>query len=86
MDVSRYGPLAEKGRGLRMRRFSIPGLSVGLLLMILGCVVFYMGLSGEFTFASELLDVDSVEIDASVGVVLLIAGIFVIWATRRRAR
>ena len=86
MDISRYGPLAEKGRGLRRRRFSILGPSVGLLLMILGCVVFYMGLSGEFTLASDLLDVDSVVIDASVGVVLLVAGIFVIWAMRRRVQ
>jgi hypothetical protein len=84
MDISRYGPLAEKGRRLRTRRFSILGLSVGLPLMILGCVVFYMGLSGEFTLASELFDVNSVEIDALVGVVLLIAGVIVIWATRRR--
>jgi hypothetical protein len=86
MDISRYGPLAEKGAELGTRRFSIVGLSVGLLLMILGCVVFYMGLSGEFTLASELLDVNSVGVDASVGVVLLIAGIIVIWATRRRVQ
>jgi hypothetical protein len=84
MDISRYGPLAENGRGLPMRRFSILGLSIGLLLMILGCVVFYMGLSGEFTLASELLDINGVAVDASVGVILLIAGIIVIWATRRR--
>jgi hypothetical protein len=86
IDVRRYGPLTEKGRGLRMRRFSILGLLIGLLLITLGCVVFYTGLSGEFTFASELLDINSVEIDASVGVVLLIAGAIVIWATRRRVQ
>jgi hypothetical protein len=83
MDVSRNRPLAEKGRGLRRRRFSILGLSVGLLIILLGCAVFYMGVSGEFTLASELFDANSVEIDASVGVVLLIVGIIVIWATRR---
>jgi hypothetical protein len=81
MDISRYGPLTENGR---MTRFSIFGLSIGLLLMILGCVVFYTGLSGEFTLASELLDINSAGIDASVGVILLIAGIIAIWATRRR--
>jgi len=86
VDISRYGPLAEKEKGLRTRRFSILGLSVGLLLIVLGCVVFYMGLSGEFTLASELFDINSVEVDASVGVVLLIAGIIVIWATRRRVQ
>jgi uncharacterized protein YjeT (DUF2065 family) len=84
MDIRRYGPLAENGRGLRMRRFSILGLSIGLLLMILGCVVSYLGLSGEFTLASELLDINSVEIDALVGVALLVVGIIVIWAARRR--
>jgi hypothetical protein len=86
MDIGRYGPVAENGRGLRMRRFSVLGLSIGLLLMILGCVVFYMGLSGEFTLASELLDINGVGIDASVGVILFIAGVFVIGATRRRTR
>lgn len=83
MDVSRYRPLAEKGRGLRRRRFSVLGLSVGLLIILLGCAVFYLRVSGEFRLASELFDVNSVEIDASIGVVLLIAGIIVIWATRR---
>jgi hypothetical protein len=84
MDIRRYGPLAGKGRGARMRRFSKLGLSIGLLLIILGCVVFYMGLSGEFTLASELLDINSMEIDALVGVVLFVVGIIVILATRRR--
>jgi hypothetical protein len=84
IDASRFGPLIENAGGLRMGRFSILGLSFGLLLMIFGCVVVYMGLSGEFTLASELLDINSVEVDASVGVILLIAGIIVILATRRR--
>jgi hypothetical protein len=80
-----YGPEAQEGRGLSVRRFSILGILVGLLLMILGCVVFYFGMVGEFTLVTELVDINSPEIDASVGVVFFIAGIIVIWATRHSA-
>lgn len=82
MDISNYGPQAQEERALSVRRFSTLGILVGLLLMILGCVVFYFGMVGEFTLVTELLDINSPEIDAAAGVVFFIAGIIVIWATR----
>jgi len=68
-----------------MRRSSVIGVLLGLAFIALGAVVFYLGEIGEFTLVTEIFDFNSPEIDATVGVVLFIIGIVVIWATRYKA-
>ena len=64
------------------RRFSVLGVIVGMLLIALGAVVAYLGLTGDFNLISELLDINGEEINASAGVIFAVMGIVIIWATR----
>jgi GYF domain 2 len=84
MNISNYGP-EEAPVVSAKRRFSIPGVSIGLLLIILGCVVFYFGMIGEFTFVSDILETNKDELNALSGGVLFVLGIIFIWGTRYRA-
>jgi hypothetical protein len=64
------------------RRFSVLGVIVGMLLIGLGCVVGYLGLTGDFSLISELLDINGEEINASAGAIFAVMGLVIIWATR----
>jgi hypothetical protein len=64
------------------RRFSVLGVIVGMLLILLGCAVAYLGMTGDFDLVSELLDMPGDEINASAGVVFAIMGLVIIWTTR----
>jgi GYF domain 2 len=64
------------------RRFSVLGVIVGVLLILLGCAVAYLSLTGDFNLFSELLDIDGDEINASAGAVFAAMGLVIIWATR----
>jgi putative Mn2+ efflux pump MntP len=64
------------------KRFSPMGLSIGLLLVILGFAIIYLGLIGEFTLVSELSGLYAEEVDAAGGVVFVVIGLIVMWVTR----
>jgi uncharacterized protein DUF4339 len=57
------------------QRYSVGRLLMGVAVVALGCGLFYLGISGK---SNEL-------IDASIGVVLFVVGMFLIWGTRRGA-
>jgi hypothetical protein len=68
------------------RRFSVLGIVIGVLLMLLGCAVAYLAFTGDFTLISETLGFDAEEIDASAGAVFFIAGIVIMWVTRYKVQ
>ena len=67
------------------KQFSPAGLLVGLLLVILGAALIFLGLSGDFTLFSELSGFNGEEIDALGGALFVIIGLIVMWVTRRAA-
>jgi hypothetical protein len=85
LDFGNYGP-EEQRPAASKRRFSVIGGLAGVLLMILGCAVIYLGIAGKFTLVMEALALPGEEIDASVGGVFFVAGLVVIWVTRYRVK
>jgi hypothetical protein len=82
-DFGNYGPKEDTWEEPK-KRFSIFGVFVGVALMILGCVVFYLGVIGKFTLVAEALDLNGTELDGSAGAVFFVAGLVVIGVTRYR--
>jgi cytochrome c biogenesis protein CcdA len=75
-----------KGRPeLASERSSRQGVFLGLLLVVLGVFVAYLGIIGEFTVISELSGIYAEEVDAAAGAVLVIIGLVVIWRARAKA-
>jgi GYF domain 2 len=68
------------------KRFSKLGVTLGALLIILGCVVFYLGATAQLGIVTETLDLDSDDINSYAGVFFVIAGLIVIWLTRYRVK
>jgi hypothetical protein len=68
------------------KRFSKLGVTLGALLIIVGCVVFYLGATGQLGVITETLDLDSDDINSSAGFFPLVAGLIVIWATRYKVK
>jgi hypothetical protein len=85
LDIDNYRPEDESAR-LKKRRFSIRGVAVALLLMILGCVVVYLGMIGGFGLLAKDLNFNTAEIGALAGLVFFVIGGAVIWRSRYRVR
>jgi hypothetical protein len=84
IDFGSYGP-EEDAFTEPKKLFSVFGVFIGSVLLILGCGVFYLGMIGEFTLVIEALDLNGGELDASLGAVFFMAGLIVIGVTRYRA-
>jgi hypothetical protein len=84
-DFGNYAPKEDTSEEPK-KRFSIFGVFVGVTLMILGCVVFYLGTIGQFALVTEALDLNGTELDGSAGAVFFVAGLVVIAVTRYRVR
>jgi hypothetical protein len=85
MSHQNYAPEEDYARPVR-RRFSVLGVLVGTLVIALGLVVAYLGLTGDFTLVSETFGFDAEEVDASAGLAFFVVGIVIIWATRYKVR
>jgi len=70
---------------LAEKHFSRRGVFIGLILILFGCALGYVGLLGEFPLLSELSGIYADEIDALPGLVLIVFGLIVIWGTRYKA-
>lgn len=64
--------------------YSIGGLILGGLSMILGSVLFLFGATGETTWVANILGAHSEITDAAPGAILFIVGLFVVFVTRFR--
>jgi len=71
---------AQKGR----RRFGLVGVVVGLLMIVVGGGLFYLGVTGMVTWAANAFGFNSEYVDASPGAVLCVVGLAVIASSRRR--
>jgi uncharacterized protein DUF4339 len=60
------------------------GLLFGTLVLVLGCSLLYLGLSGAVTRMASALGMTRELVDASPGALLFIVGLIVIWTTRYR--
>lgn len=62
--------------------YSMFGLLIGLFFVIGGCVLSFNGVAGAVSWTSKFLGMESSINDAAPGVVLFLAGLFVIFVTR----
>jgi hypothetical protein len=66
--------------------YSLSGLVFGLACVLGGIVLFLRGVSGSTSWSAKILGVQSNLTDAAPGVILLVVGLFIIWATRFMVR
>lgn len=64
--------------------YSSLGLVAGVLFVLAGLVLFFMGISGSIEWSAKLLGASSSMANAAPGVVLFIVGLFTIFITRYR--
>jgi hypothetical protein len=83
LDIDNYRP-EEESLDLTARRFSIRDVSIALLLMIVGCVVVYLGMTGEFRLLTKVLNFNIAEIGALAGLAFLVVGGAFVWNSRYR--
>lgn len=62
--------------------YSFSGLALGVFVMILGCVLLYLGISGESNFIADTLGIKAEISNAAPGTVLIVVGLIVVIATR----
>jgi GYF domain 2 len=66
------------------RRYAVVGVLIGLLMILLGCGLFYLGLTGMVTWAANAFGFANRFVDATPGAVLSVVGLVVIWSSRRK--
>jgi uncharacterized protein DUF4339 len=66
------------------RRFGVVGVVVGLLMIVVGGGLFYLGVTGMVTWAANTFGFTSEYVDASPGAVLCVVGLVVIAGSRRK--
>lgn len=79
------GEASEKTQQMLIRyQFiaSLVGLVIGLVLMILGAVLFLNGVTGSTSFVAEVLGLKGRLANASPGALLSLIGLFIIYVTR----
>ena len=64
--------------------YSLAGLVVGLLCVLGGIVLFLLGITGNVSWTTKVLEAESRLADASPGAVLFVVGLFVVFITRYR--
>ena len=62
--------------------YSLFGLLIGAIFIILGIVLFFHGVGGSVSWTAKILGLESQISDAPPGVVLFVVGLFVIFVTR----
>jgi hypothetical protein len=68
------------------RATSLAGLSAGILLVVGGLLLFYLGATGRFSWTAHLTGLANVALDLFVGGALVVFGVFLAWATRFAVR
>jgi hypothetical protein len=63
-------------------KYSVVGLVLGMASIILGCILLYVGITGESSFAANAVGMKTELNDAAPGTVLLIIGLLIIYVTR----
>jgi len=64
--------------------YSFFGLAFGVFVMVLGCILLYLGISGESNFIADTFGIKAELTDAAPGTVLIVVGLIVIVVTRFR--
>ena len=68
----------------REHHYPLVGILPGVVMVLLGGGVFYLGITGIITWAASALGFTSHLLDASPGIVLFIVGLLMIWTSRRK--
>ena len=63
-------------------KYSVVGLILWMASIILGCILLYVGITGESSFAANAVGMKTELNDAAPGTVLLIIGLLIIYVTR----
>ncbi len=66
--------------------YAFAGVAAGIVLVVLGCVLFLYGIVGTSSWSARFLGMESDLIDAAPGAILFVVGIAVFWITRPRVR
>jgi hypothetical protein len=67
-------------------KYSMAGLWVGIVFAMLGAVLLILGVGGRVSWTMEFLGASSKVGDAAPGVVLMIAGFWMVFVTRYSVR
>jgi hypothetical protein len=57
---------------------------VGVVLVLLGCGLFFLGIAGLANWVTRAFGFTNAFVDASPGAVLFVVGLLVIWGGRRK--
>jgi hypothetical protein len=68
----------------RERYSAITGLLLGGVAIIVGCSLFYLGISGNVAKLAKAYGLTTELVEASPGALLFVIGLFVIWGARYR--
>jgi hypothetical protein len=64
--------------------YTLVGIVAGVVMVLLGGGVFYLGITGVVTWPASALGFTSQLVNASPGIVLFIVGLVAIWSSRRK--
>jgi hypothetical protein len=64
--------------------YTLVGIVVGVVMVLLGGGVFYLGITGVVTWPASALGFTSQLVNASPGIVLFVVGLVAIWSSRRK--
>ncbi len=82
-EVPERSPPEFWARALRFQfLYSLSGLLLGTVCMLLGTLLFLFGLTGDTTWTASMMGFDSKLTDAAPGTVLFVVGLFVVVLTR----
>jgi len=66
------------------RHYTLVGILAGVVMVLLGGGVFYLGITGVVTWPASALGFTSQLVNASPGIVLFVVGLVAIWGSRRK--
>ena len=62
--------------------YSFVGLVLGIFVMVLGCILLYLGITGETKFVAETIGIKAELSDAAPGTLLIVVGLVVVVVTK----
>ena len=83
--ISLSGEMSEKTKQMAIRYqfiYSLLGLLLGLMCMILGTLLFFNGIGGSTSWTAKTLGLESQISDAAPGALLFLTGLFAVSMTR----
>jgi hypothetical protein len=83
--ISLPGEMSEETKQMAIRYqfiYSTLGLSLGLMCMILGTLLFFNGIGGSTSWTAKIMGADSKISDAAPGALLFSVGLFSVSITR----